>query len=98
VGYVSSEAILATRGLVKEFPGVVALKGVDFDLRRAEIHALVGQNGAGKSTFVKVLAGVYSPTRGEIYFKGRRVSLRSVRDAKRLGITLVHQELPWPPT
>jgi len=88
---VSSE-ILATRGLVKEFPGVVALKGVDFDLRYSEIHALVGQNGAGKSTLVKVLSGVYSPTKGEIYFKGRRVSIRSVRDAKKLGITLVHQE------
>jgi len=97
VGYVGSEAILATRGLVKEFPGVVALKGVDFDLRRSEIHALVGQNGAGKSTFVKVLAGIYIPTKGEIYFKGRRVSIRSVRDAKRLGITLVHQEATLAP-
>jgi ABC-type sugar transport system ATPase subunit len=96
VSYVSSE-VLATRGLVKEFPGVVALKGVDFDLRYAEIHALVGQNGAGKSTFVKVLAGVYTPTRGEIYFKGRKVSIKSVRDAKRLGITLVHQEATLAP-
>lgn len=94
--YVSSE-LLATRGLVKEFPGVVALKGVDFDLRYSEIHALVGQNGAGKSTFVKVLAGVYSPTRGEIYFKGVRVSIRNVRDAKKLGITLVHQEATLAP-
>jgi len=88
---VASE-VLVTRGLVKEFPGVVALKGVDFDLRHSEIHALVGQNGAGKSTFVKILAGVYSPTRGKIYVRGSKVSIRSVLDAKRLGITLVHQE------
>ncbi len=93
----SSGVVLRTRGIVKEFPGVVALKGVDFELKRAEIHAIVGQNGAGKSTFVKILSGVYTPTRGEIYVGERRARIRNVRDAKRLGITLVHQEATLAP-
>ncbi|MEM3984181.1 MAG: ATP-binding cassette domain-containing protein, partial [Sulfolobales archaeon] len=88
----SSEIVLSTKGIVKEFPGVVALKGVDFDLRQSEIHSVVGQNGAGKSTLVKILSGVYTPTRGEIFVRGVRVRIRNVRDAKKLGITLVHQE------
>lgn len=88
----SSEIVLSAKGIVKEFPGVVALKGVDFDLRQSEIHSVVGQNGAGKSTLVKILSGVYTPTRGEIFVRGVRVRIRNVRDAKKLGITLVHQE------
>ncbi len=88
----SLEYVLRARGITKEFPGVVALKGVDFDLRRAEVHAIVGQNGAGKSTFVKILSGVYTPTSGEIFVKEERVRIRNPRDAKKLGITLVHQE------
>lgn len=92
-----SEFVLRAVGIVKEFPGVVALKGVDFDLRASEVHSIVGQNGAGKSTFVKILSGVYTPTSGDIFVRGTKVRIRSVRDAKRLGITLVHQEVTLAP-
>ncbi len=88
-----TKPILETRGIVKKFPGVVALKGIDFDLYRSEIHAIVGQNGAGKSTFVKILNGIYTPDKGEIFIEGNRVSIKKPIDAKRHGITLVHQEV-----
>jgi ribose transport system ATP-binding protein len=79
--------------LTKTFPGVVALNNIDFDVMYGEVHAVVGQNGAGKSTLVKVLNGIHPPDRGEIYVDGRQVRIRSPADAKRHGITLVHQEI-----
>ncbi|AFK51427.1 ABC-type sugar transport system, ATPase component [Thermogladius calderae 1633] len=79
--------------LTKTFPGVVALNNIDFDVMYGEVHAVVGQNGAGKSTLVKVLNGIHPPDRGEIYVDGRQVRIRSPADAKKHGITLVHQEL-----
>ena len=93
----SGDVILKTVGIVKKFPGVVALKGIDFELLKGEIHALVGQNGAGKSTFVKILNGIYTPDKGEIYIKGKKVNIRKPIDAKRHGITLVHQEVTLVP-
>ncbi len=77
-----------------EFPGVVALSDVSLRIRSGEIHAFLGQNGAGKSTLVKVLTGVYQPTRGEILIDGRRVDLRDPRDAEANGIAIVHQDQP----
>ncbi|MEW8987331.1 MAG: ATP-binding cassette domain-containing protein, partial [Bacillus sp. (in: firmicutes)] len=65
--------ILEIENITKEFPGVKALNGVSFNIRRGEVHALVGENGAGKSTLMKILSGVYSPTQGKIRLDGKEV-------------------------
>jgi len=88
----SNNYILMTKGLVKKFPGLIALKGIDFELKRGEVHAIVGQNGAGKSTFVKVINGVYVADEGKIWIKGSEVEIKSPVDAKKYGISLIHQE------
>lgn len=85
--------LLEMRGIVKNFPGVQALKSVDFDVRRGEVHALVGENGAGKSTLMKILAGVYQADAGEIIFKGQPVVFRTPRQAQEAGIVTIYQEL-----
>ncbi|MGE4253352.1 MAG: sugar ABC transporter ATP-binding protein [Parvibaculaceae bacterium] len=77
----------------KSFGGVQALRGVDFELRKGEIHALVGENGAGKSTLMKIIAGVHSGFEGEMLLDGKPVHFRSARDALAVGIGMVHQEL-----
>ena len=89
--------LLQMRGITKRFPGVIALQGVSLSLRAGEVLALMGENGAGKSTLMKVLGGAYSPDEGTILVDGRSVTLRSVRDARRLGIALIHQELMLAP-
>src|SRR5215218_2064349 len=83
--------VLELRGITKRFPGVVANDHIDFDLRRREVHALLGENGAGKSTLVNVLYGLYSPDEGEIAIKGEPVRMRSPKDAIDHGIGMVHQ-------
>jgi general nucleoside transport system ATP-binding protein len=83
--------VLSARGIVKAFPGVVANAGVDLDVRRGEVHALLGENGAGKSTLASVLAGLYQPDAGEIRRDGELVALRSPREALARGIGMVHQ-------
>ena len=65
-----SETLIQMTRITKRFPGVLALNQVDFDLRRGEVHALLGENGAGKSTLMKILSGVYQPDSGEIRFEG----------------------------
>jgi ABC-type sugar transport system ATPase subunit len=95
-GSVMSDApLLEMRGISKTFPGVRALDGVSFDLRRGEIHALVGENGAGKSTLMKVLAAVYPSGTydGQIVVDGQPQHFAGVRDAEKAGIAVVHQEL-----
>ncbi len=82
---------LRTEGLSKQFPGVLALHNVDFDLKKGELHAIVGENGAGKSTFVKILAGVYQPTSGKIFLKNSEMRFPSPREASSY-IGVVHQE------
>jgi ribose transport system ATP-binding protein len=89
----ASAPLLEMRGIGKRFVGVVALRGVSLTLRAGEVLALMGENGAGKSTLTKVLAGVHRPDTGEIRIDGKPVLLNGVRDAKRLGIALIHQEL-----
>lgn len=81
------------RGITKHFPGVLALNSVRFDVRRGEVHALVGENGAGKSTLMKVLSGVYQADSGEIIFKGQPVHFRNTRQSQVAGITTIYQEL-----
>jgi ABC-type sugar transport system ATPase subunit len=90
---VSGSPVLEVRNLTKQFPGVLALDGVAFVLRRGEIHALVGQNGAGKSTMINVLSGMLAPDAGEIRLAGRPASIDSTRKAIELGIATVYQEL-----
>ncbi len=88
----SNENAVEMRGIVKIYPdGTVALKGVDFVVRKGEIRGLLGENGAGKTTLVEILYGMRKPTKGEIYIKGRKVKIRSPRDAMELGIGMVHQ-------
>ena len=95
----SSDAptLLALRGVTKRFGGVTALCDVDFDLRRGEIHALLGENGAGKSTLIKVLGGIHIPEAGSISIDGQAVRIRNVADADRCGIRIIHQELSLAP-
>jgi ABC-type sugar transport system ATPase subunit len=90
---VSASPALEVRNLTKQFPGVLALDGVAFVLGRGEIHALVGQNGAGKSTMINVLSGMLAPDAGEIRLAGQPVSIDSTRKAIELGIATVYQEL-----
>ena len=84
--------LIAARGISKSFAGVEVLRDVDLDLEAGEIHALLGENGAGKSTFAKILAGVHRPTRGTLALNGRPVEVPNPVAAQRLGITLIHQE------
>src|SRR5215207_3147602 len=80
-------------GISKSFGGVHALRNVDFTLRAGQIHGLVGENGAGKSTMMKIIAGVYPDFEGTIRLEGKEVRFRSSRDALNAGIGMVHQEL-----
>ena len=87
------QEILAMNGIVKEFPGVKALKGVHLDLRSGEVHALVGENGAGKSTLMKILTGSYQADQGEIIYMGEKIEVSNPRKAQDIGINIVHQEI-----
>ena len=84
--------LIAARDISKSFAGIEVLRDVDLDLGRGEIHALLGENGAGKSTFAKILAGVHRPTRGTLSLNGAPVDIPNPIAAQRLGITLIHQE------
>src|SRR5215467_15163943 len=89
--HVADDLVLEMRGIRKEFPGVVANDDISFDVRRGEVHALLGENGAGKSTLMNILYGLYRPDEGEIKLKGKPVSFASARDAIQAGIGMVHQ-------
>ncbi|WP_206515237.1 ATP-binding cassette domain-containing protein, partial [Xanthomonas arboricola] len=89
--------LLAMRGIVKEFPGVRALDGVDLTVRAGEAHCLLGQNGAGKSTLIKVLAGAHDIDAGEILWEGRPVTFGSPQDAISTGVATIYQELDLVP-
>src|ERR671914_1531211 len=83
--------LLELKGITKRFPGVVANDDVHFELAKGEVHALLGENGAGRSTLVNILYGLYHPDEGEILLNGRPVRIGSPRDAIDLGIGMVHQ-------
>lgn len=84
--------LLRATGVTKRFPGVLALDRVDFELRRGEVHALVGENGAGKSTFIKILGGVLRADAGTIGYEGKRIAHLDPYAAQMLGISIIHQE------
>ena len=88
-----AQTILELRGITKIFPGVKALNNVQFDLRPGEIHALMGENGAGKSTFIKVIMGVHQAEEGEMFLDGQKVQFKSTRDAQKAGIAAIYQHV-----
>ncbi|WP_239613742.1 sugar ABC transporter ATP-binding protein [Cohnella mopanensis] len=92
-----SQVIVKMEGIEKHFAGVHALKDCQFELRSGEVHALVGENGAGKSTMMKVLTGVYGKDEGRIVYQGKEVQVPDTRTAQKLGISMIHQELNLAP-
>jgi len=88
----NQDELLRIEGIRKAFPGVVALDGVDFGLRRGEVHVLLGENGAGKSTLIKMLSGAYRPDAGRILVGGEEVRIHGAQDSERLGIATIYQE------
>ena len=87
------ESLLSLRGISKSFGPVQALRGVDLDIPTGQITALVGDNGAGKSTMIKTISGIWAPTSGQMLWMGRPVTVRTPRDADALGIATVYQDL-----
>ncbi len=88
-----SNIIIKTDNIGKEFNGVWVLNGIDFDLCRGEIHSLVGENGAGKSTFIKILSGIHYPSKGRLIVNGKSSLFHKVEDSEAAGIRTVHQEI-----
>src|SRR4051794_33360026 len=88
-----SDTVLEVRGLVKEFPGVKALQGVDLDVQRGEVHCLLGPNGAGKSTLIKCVSGAQEPTAGEILFEGEPLPVGKPAESLQRGVATIYQEL-----
>ncbi|MDD3138370.1 MAG: sugar ABC transporter ATP-binding protein [Lachnospiraceae bacterium] len=85
--------ILELKDVVKTFGGVTALSGVQFQLKKGEIHALMGENGAGKSTFIKVITGVHQPDSGAMLLEGEKITLRNTSDSAKLGIAAIYQHV-----
>ncbi len=92
------ELLVQMTGITKNFPGVRALENVSFDVRKGEVHCLLGENGAGKSTLIKILTGVYAPDAGEIWIRGERVGHLTPRSAQDLGIAAIYQEFDLVPS
>lgn len=92
-----AEPIIRMVGIEKHFGSVIALAGVSVDVIGGECHCLLGDNGAGKSTFIKTMSGVHKPTKGEIYFEGQPMNFADPRDAMEAGIATVHQHLAMIP-
>ena len=88
-----SDTALKMEGISKSYSGVIALHNVKLEARRGEVHALMGENGAGKSTLMKILSGIVQKDRGDIHLAGRPVEISSPREALKMGISMIHQEL-----
>src|ERR1700731_3853435 len=93
----TSDLLLELSNTSKRFPGVVALDGVDFDLRRGEVHVLFGENGAGKSTLINIIAGTYAPDASEFRFRGEGIGRFTPHMARMMGISPVFQEFSLVP-
>lgn len=89
----SDPVIIQTRNVSRLYPGVTALDSVSYQVFRNQVNVLIGENGAGKSTMMKLLAGVETPTSGTIELEGKAVTLTSTQQAERLGISIIFQEL-----
>lgn len=89
----NTPCLLETEKICKEFNGVRVLSDIDFNLRAGEIHSLIGENGAGKSTFVKILSGVYQANSGKLLIKNKEVSFTAVKESEAAGILTIHQEI-----
>lgn len=90
---VKEELALSMKGITKTFPGVVALDGVDLELRKGEVLCILGENGAGKSTLLKILAGAYKKDAGTIKIDGSEVDFKNPHEAIESGIAVIYQEL-----
>ena len=88
-----SRSILEIQGISKSFPGVKALNDISFSIEKGEIRALSGENGAGKSTIIKILTGVYSCDKGKIFLDGEQVKFTSTQESQQKGVRAVYQEL-----
>ena len=89
----SDDIVLKISNVSKSFGAIQALRGVDFELRRGEVHAIAGENGAGKSTLMNIIDGILRPDSGEILLNGKPVEITSPARAQELGIGFVHQEI-----
>ena len=87
------EYLVEMNDITVQFPGVLALDHVHFNAKRGEVHVLLGENGAGKSTIMKVLAGVNTNYEGEIIWKGEKITARSVEEQRARGVSIIFQEL-----
>lgn len=96
-GEMMDSTLVAMKGIEKQFAGVHALNNCRFELRAGEVHALVGENGAGKSTMMKILTGVYQKDQGSIVYRGNEVHIADTRAAQKIGISMIHQELNLAP-
>lgn len=94
---VSSQPLFEAKGVTKGFEGNTVLHNIDFQIRKGEVHALVGENGAGKSTLMKILGGVYRADKGKLLLDGRSLTLNDPREAIKKGIVVIHQELSLSP-
>ena len=88
-----AEEILRMTNITKRFAGITALDRVEFSCNKGEVHILAGENGAGKSTILKILAGIHQADEGEIYFHGKKVTIKSPEHSQKMGIAMVFQEL-----
>lgn len=92
-----NQIVLKMENISKEFPGVKALDGVNFELRKGEVHAICGENGAGKSTLLKILNGIYKRDGGKVFIHGREVNFRNIQDARNHGVSVIPQEVQVAP-
>lgn len=92
-----TDVLVKFEAITKKFPGVVALQEVSFDVKKGEVHSIVGENGAGKSTLMNILSGVYLPSSGEFYFDGGYVNFKQPLESQKAGIAMIHQELSVAP-
>jgi simple sugar transport system ATP-binding protein len=90
--YITAETLVSMTQIRKSFGKVEVLKGIDFHVGTNEIVGLIGDNGAGKSTLIKILVGVHQPDSGEIYYKGQKITIHSVKKSREMGIETVYQE------
>lgn len=86
------EIVLEMKDISKKFPGVLALDHANLEIKKGEVHILLGENGAGKSTLIKILAGAYSRDSGEIFFEGKKLGNLSPKQVQTLGISTIYQE------